>query len=79
MKDGGKLGLRIAEAKAGVAIKPLTLAQTLGNALAPGGSVRVDVVLDFGPHGKSDLGAMLRSMQLPETVTIDARFAPLSS
>jgi hypothetical protein len=79
MKDGGKLGLRIAEAKAGAAIKPLTLAQTLGNALAPGGSVRVDVVLDFGPHGKSDLGAMLRSMQLPETVTIDARFAPLSS
>jgi hypothetical protein len=79
MKDGGKLGLRIGEAKVGAAIKPLTLAQTLGNALAPGGSVRVDVVLDFGPDGKPDLGAMLRSMQLPETVTIDARFAPLSS
>jgi Protein of unknown function (DUF499) len=79
MKDGGKLGLRIGEAKVGAAIKPLTLAQTLGNALAPGGSVRVDVVLDFGPDGKPDLGAMLRSIQLPEAATIDARFAPLSS
>jgi len=79
MKDGGKLGLRIGEAKVSAAIKPLTLAQTLGNALAPGGSVRVEVVLDFGPNGKPDLGAMLRSMQLPEMATIDARFAPLSS
>ena len=79
MKDGGKLGLRITEAKVGAAIKPLTLAQTLGNALAPGGSVQVTVVLDFGPDGKPDLGAMLRSMQLPETATIEARFAPLSS
>jgi hypothetical protein len=79
MKDGGKLGLRIGEAKVGAAIKPLTLAQTLGNALAPGGSVRVEVLLDFGPDGKPDLGAMIRSMQLPETATIDARFAPVSS
>jgi hypothetical protein len=79
MKDGGKLGLRIAETKVGAAIKPLTLAQTLGNALAPGGSVQVTVVLDFGPGGKPDLGAILRSMQLPETATIEARFAPLSS
>jgi len=79
MKDGGKLGLRIGDAKVGAAIKPLTLAQTLGNALASGGSVRVEVVLDFGPNGKPDLGAILRSMQLPETATIDARFAPLSS
>jgi hypothetical protein len=79
MKDGGKLGLRIAEAKVGAAIKPLTLTQTLGNALAPGGSVQVTVVLDFGPSGKPDLGAILRSMQLPEAATIEARFAPLSS
>ncbi|MGH7088167.1 MAG: hypothetical protein ACREFQ_04645, partial [Stellaceae bacterium] len=79
MKDGGKLGLRIAEAKVGAAIKPLTLAQTLGNALASGGSVQVTVVLNFGPDGKPDLGAMIRSMQLPETATIEARFAPLSS
>ncbi len=79
MKDGGKLGLRIGEAKVGAAIKPLTLAQTLGNALASGGSVRVEVVLDFGRDGKPDLGAMIRSMQLPETATIEPRFAPLSS
>jgi hypothetical protein len=79
MKDGGELALHIGEAKVGAAIKPLTLAQTLGNALAPGGSVRVDVVLDFGPDGKPDLGAMLRSMRLPETATVDTRLAALSS
>jgi hypothetical protein len=79
MKDGGKLGLHIAAAKVGAAIKPLTLAQTLGNALAPGGSIEVTVVLDFGPDGKPDLGAMLRSMRLPDTAMIEARFAPLSS
>jgi hypothetical protein len=79
MKDGGKLALRIAEAKIGAAIKPLTLAQTLGNALAANGSVKIEVVLDFGPDGKSDLGAVLRSMQLPESARIIARFAPLSS
>ena len=78
MKDGGKLGLRINEAKVGAAIKPLTLAQTLGNALAPSASVQVTVVLDFGLSGKPDLGAILRSMQLPEAATIEARFAPLS-
>jgi hypothetical protein len=79
MKDGGKLGLRIAQAKVGAAIKPLTLAQTLGNALAPGGSVQVAVVLDFGADGKPDLGAIIRGMQMPETATVEARFAPLSS
>ena len=63
----------------GAAIKPLTVVQTLGNALAPGGSVRVDVVLDFGTDGKPALGAMLRSLQLPEASTIDAHFAALSS
>jgi hypothetical protein len=78
MKDGGKLGLRIGDAKVGAAIKPLALAQTLGNALAPGSSVQVTVVLDFGPSGKPDLGAILRGMQLPEGATIEARFAPLS-
>jgi hypothetical protein len=79
MKDGGKLALRIAEAKVNAAIRPLTQAQTFGNALVPGGSVQVTVVLDFGPDGKPDLGAMLRSMQLPDTTTIEARFAPLMS
>jgi hypothetical protein len=79
MKDGGKLGLHIGKAKVGAAIKPLTLAQTLGNALAQGSSVRVDVVFDFGPDGKPDLGAIIRSMQLPEAATIEARFPPLSS
>jgi hypothetical protein len=79
MKDGGRLALRIAEAKVNAAIRPLTQAHTFGNALAPGGSVQVTVVLDFGTDGKPDLGAILRSMQLPETATIEARFAPLMS
>lgn len=63
------------------AIKPLTMAQTFGNALAPGGSVQVTVALGFGPPGKSDLGAMLRAlfMALPDGATVEARFAPLSA
>ena len=81
MKDGGKLTFSVAETKVAAAIKPLTMAQTLGNALAPGSSIRVTVVLGFGKDGKADLGASLRSlfMQLPDTTTIEARFAPLSA
>jgi hypothetical protein len=81
LKDGGKLAFSVAETKVSAAIKPLTMAQTLGNALAAGGSVRVAVVLGFGPDGKPDLGAVLRTlaMQLPDTATIEARFAPLSA
>jgi hypothetical protein len=81
MKDGGKLSFSVAETKVASAIKPLTMAQTLGNALAPGSSIRVTVVLGFGKDGKADLGAILRSlfMQLPDTSTIEARFAPLSA
>jgi hypothetical protein len=81
MKDGGTLAFSVAETKVAAAIKPLTMAQTLGNALAPGSSIRVTVVLDFGKDGKADLGALLRSlfMQLPDTATIEARFAPLSA
>ncbi|MTW18316.1 DUF499 domain-containing protein [Rhodoplanes serenus] len=81
MKDGGKLAFSVAETKVASAIKPLTMAQTLGNALAPGSSIRVTVVLGFGKDGKADLGALLRSvfMQLPDTATIEARFAPLSA
>lgn len=81
MKDGGKLAFSVAETKVAAAIKPLTMAQTLGNALAPGSSIRVTVVFGFGKDGKADLGALLRSlfMQLPDTATIEARFAPLSA
>ncbi len=81
LKDGGKLLFSVSETKVSAAIKPLTMAQMLGNALAPGGSIRVAVVLGFGPDGKPDLGAVLRTlaMQLPENVTIEARFAPLSA
>ena len=80
MKDGGKLTFSVAETKVAAAIKPLTMAQTLGNALMPGSSVRVTVVLSFGPDGKPDLGALLRSLflQLPDGASMEARFAPLS-
>ncbi|MCK1542030.1 ATP-binding protein [Bradyrhizobium sp. 179] len=80
LKDGGRLSFHVAEAKISAAIKPLTMAQTLGNAMAPGGSISVAVVLGFGPEGKPDLGALLRTveMQLPEGSTIEARFAAVS-
>lgn len=80
MKDGGKLAFSVADAKVSAAIKPLTMAQTFGNALLPGSSIRVGTLLSFGQEGKPDLGALLRTlaMQLPETANIEARFAPLS-
>jgi hypothetical protein len=58
----------------------LTLAQTLGNALAAGSSILVTVVLGFGPQGKADLGALLRTLetQMPEGSKIEARFAAMS-
>jgi hypothetical protein len=81
MKDGGEISFVVAKTKVSAAIKPLTLAQTLGNALAPGGSITVSITLSFGADGKADLGALLRTlaMQLPEGAKLDARFAPLSS
>ena len=48
LKDGGKLSFHVVGAKPSAPIKPLTIAQSFGNALAPGASVRVDVILDFG-------------------------------
>jgi hypothetical protein len=81
MKDGGRLAFNVAETKVSAAIKPLTLAQTLSNSLVEGSSVRVAVVLGFGPDGKADLGALLRTlaMQLSPDTTSEARFAPLSN
>ena len=81
MKDGGKLRFTVEEARVSAAIKPLTMAQMLGNALSPGGSVRVTLSFGFGKEGKADLGAQLRTLflQLPEGATIEARFAPLSA
>ena len=80
MKDGGMLAFRVTDTRVSAAVKPLTIAQTLGNALAAGSVITVAVVLGFGADGKADLGVMLRSVitQLPEGATIEARFAPLS-
>jgi len=80
LKDGGKLNFSVADTKVSASIKPLTMAQALGNALIPGSSIRVSVVLSFGLEGKADLGALLRTleMQLPENSNIEARFAALS-
>jgi hypothetical protein len=81
MKDGGMLAFRVSETKVSAAAKPLTMAQTLGNALAVGSAITVAVVLGFGAEGKPDLGALLRTlvMQLPEGAAIEARFASLSA
>jgi hypothetical protein len=81
LKDGGKLTVSVAETKVSAAIKPLTMAQTLGNALAAGSTIRVTVVLGFGKDGKPDLGSLLRGIfeQLPDAASIEARFAPLSA
>lgn len=80
LKDGGKLSFHVADARVSGVIKPLTMAQMLGNALVPGSSVSVAVVLGFGAEGKADLGALLRTleMQLPDGSAISARFAALS-
>jgi hypothetical protein len=81
MKDGGKLMFRVVDAKMSAAIKPLTLAQTLGNSLAAGATIKVIVALGFGADGKADLGALLRglALQLPEGATVEAQFAALAS
>jgi Protein of unknown function (DUF499) len=80
LKDGGKMNFRVADTKPSAAIKPLSMAQMLGNALVPGSNIRVDVVLDFGSEGKADLGALLRTLeiQLSAETKIEARFAALS-
>jgi hypothetical protein len=78
MKDGGKLSFAVTDAKVAAAIKPLTLAQTIGNALVPGATVSVSVVLGFGQSGKADLGAVLRGINLPDGASTEASFAGLS-
>lgn len=81
MKDGGRLNLQLTDGKVGAAVKPLQLAQTLGNTLGMDATVRVGVTFAFGAAGKPDLGALLRTMGLglPEGATVEAKLAPLST
>lgn len=78
LKDGGQLNFGISGCKVSAAIKPLALIQMFGNALGPDASIRAIIVLSFGSDGKTDLGALLRTLkeQLPDGVSVAARYSP---
>ena len=76
LKDGGTLNFAASELKPTHPTKPLTIAQTLCNALGEGASYETDLALKFGPAGRTGVEEQLRTLaeSTPEGVTLRATF-----
>jgi hypothetical protein len=76
LKDGGTLNFAANDLKPTHPTKPLTVAQTLFNALGDGASYEADLALKFGPAGRTGLEEQLRTLaeSAPEGVTFRATF-----
>jgi hypothetical protein len=62
LKDGGRMSFAADEVKPTHPTKPLTIAQTLFNALVEGATYEADLTLDFGTTGRSGLEGQLQEM-----------------
>ena len=62
MKDGGNINFSASNAKATAATRPLSIAQTLFNGLADGGTYEAVLTLGFSAAGRSDLGGQLQML-----------------
>lgn len=76
LKDGGTLNFAANDLKPTHPTKPLTIAQTLFNALVEGSSYETDLALGFGATGRPGLETSLRTLAdgIPEGVTPRAIF-----
>ncbi len=62
LKDGGTLNFAASDLKPTHPTKPLSVAQTLFNALGEGASYEADLTLKFGPAGRTGLEEQLRTL-----------------
>jgi hypothetical protein len=71
LKDGGSLNFAVTDLKPTHPTKPLTIAQTLFNALVEGSAYEADLALGFGKAGRTGLETSLRTLAdgVPEGVT----------
>lgn len=76
LKDGGTMNFAASEVKLAHPTRPLAIAQTVFNALAPGAMYETDLALGFGPAGRTGLESQLRALaeSAPEGVSPHATF-----
>jgi len=76
LRDGGSMNFSASDVKTTHATKPLEIAQRIGNALADGGTYEVELVLQFGPTGRSGMRSYLEQLQKdqPDELRVNARF-----
>lgn len=76
LKDGGTMNFAASEVRPSHPTRPLAIAQTVFNALAPGATYEADLVLGFGPAGRTGLETQLRALaeSAPEGVSPSATF-----
>lgn len=79
LRDGGAMNFSASDVKTTHATKPLEIAQRIGNALADGGTFEVELVLKFGPAGRSGMRPCLEQLEKdwPDGLRISARFGKL--
>jgi hypothetical protein len=65
LKDSGTINFAASGLKPAHPTKPLTVAQTLFNAMTEGATYEAVLTLDFGPQGRTGLEANWRNLQKP--------------
>jgi hypothetical protein len=76
LKDGGTANFAVSDIKLNHPTKPLSISQTIFNALGIDAGYEADLLLSFGPAGRSDLEMQLKhlSESVPEEITPRATF-----
>jgi len=76
LKEGGTLNFAATDLKPNHPTKPLTIAQTLFNALGEGAAYEADLGLNFGAAGRTGLEAQMRALAegVPEGIAPRATF-----
>jgi hypothetical protein len=76
LKDGGTINFTANDLKPTHPTKPLTIAQTLYNAMGEGAIYEADLTLNFGAEGRTGLEAQLQALaeSAPDEVTPQAHF-----
>lgn len=76
LKDGGEMNFAANNTKLTHPTKPLAIAQTVFNSLAPGGTYEVEFKLSFGTSGRTGMRGQLEQAQAaaPESLGVRATF-----
>lgn len=76
LKDGGVMNFAVTDVRPSHPTRPLQIAQTIFNALAPGAAYQAVLTLTFGPQGRAGLEAALRKLveDAPEGLELSAKF-----